>query len=119
MTKNISVLEHKGKKILYANHQNCNAEHTINTIKQSEELIINMSNPDLRLLVDIRNCEITGEVIEQFKITAKKIKEYRKKTAVLGIKGVRKVMLIAVNKFSGIGAKAFDDEITAKEWLVE
>lgn len=118
MEKNISVLEHKGKKILYANHQNNNAEHIIKTIKQSEELIIKMSNPDLRLLVDVRNCEITAGVIEQFKETAKKIKQYRKKTAVIGVKGTQRVFFIAVNKFSGIGAKAFDDEIRAKEWLV-
>jgi len=116
--KNISVLEHKGKKILYANHKNNNAEHTIDIIRQSEELIIKMSNPDLRLLVDITNCEITPEVVEQFKITAKKIKQYRKKTAVIGVSKVQKILLATVNRFSGIDAKAFDDEITAKEWLV-
>ena len=119
MTNYITILEHRDKKILYANHKDCGAEIIISTIKQSEELILKMANPDLRLLVDVRNCEITAEVVEQFKVTAKKIKDYRKKTAVLGITGVRKVMLIAVNKFSGIEAKAFDDEISAKEWLVE
>ena len=119
MTKYITIVEHRDKKILYANHQDCGSEIIVATIKQSEELIIKMANPDLRLLVDIRNCEITNEVVNQFKETAKKIKDYRKKTAVLGITGVRKVMLIAVNKFSGIEAKAFDDEISAKEWLVQ
>ncbi|MFA8342320.1 MAG: STAS/SEC14 domain-containing protein [Rhodothermaceae bacterium] len=116
--KNISVLEHRGKKILYANHQNNSAPHIIDIIRESEELIIKMSNPDLRLLVDIRNCEVTPEVVEQFKITAKKIKQYRKKTAVLGVTKMQRVYLVAVNKFSGIEARAFDDEITAKEWLV-
>lgn len=118
MNQYISIIEYKNKKILYANHQNTLPDFIISTIKQTEDLVIKMDNPELLLLVDVRNCELPDEVIEQFKITAQRIKDCRKKTAVLGVTGIRKILLIAINKFSGIEAKAFDREEEAKEWLV-
>lgn len=114
----LSVIEHRGKKILYANHQNCTPDEITQQIKQSEEVILKMNNPDLLLMVDVRNCEVSEETVEQFKETGKKIKNFRSRTAVLGITGVRKLILISVNKLAGLEAKAFENENEAKDWLI-
>lgn len=113
-----SIIDHKGIKILVVNHKESTDELFIDTIKQSEALILKLNNPELRLLVDVRDTEIAKNVVEQFKTTALKIKPVCKKTAVLGVSGLKKILLIAVNTFSGIEAKAFAEENEAKDWLV-
>lgn len=119
MKEYLSIIEQSGKKILCANHQEASPEELLEQIKQSEEIILKMNNPELLLLIDIRNCDLTEDAVNQFKDTAQKIKNFRQRTAVIGVSGIRKLLLISINKFTGIEAKAFDDESSAKNWLVQ
>jgi len=114
----LSVIEYGGKKILYANHQECSEDEITEHVKQSEEIVIKMKNTGLLMLIDLRNCDLSESTVNQLRETAKKIKDFVFRTAILGVTGVRKLVLISINKESGIGAKAFENEDEAKKWLI-
>ncbi len=117
MNKYLSIVEYRNQKILLANHQNQNTQEIIDSIKQTEQLIVKMNSDNILLIVDISNCEMNQEVVSQFKATAKIIRPFIKRAAVIGVKGVLKVSLIAINKFSSIQARSFNSLDEAKEWL--
>jgi len=70
------------------------------------------------LLVDVTDCYANNEVVERFKEAASEVKAFADKTAVVGIEGIRKVLLKAVIKFSHIELAEFETEDEAKKWLV-
>jgi hypothetical protein len=51
------------------------------------------------------------------KLTSK-TKPHVHKRAIIGVNGVQKVLLKALNQFTGQESVAFDDNETALEWLV-
>ena len=51
--------------------------------------------------------------------SGKKSKFLLKKTAVVGITGVKKIFLNIVDRFTGLNAKAVSSMEEAKEWLVK
>lgn len=90
------------------------------TAKSIKEIKTRFENPDhaVLMLIDIRNSIIGTETLSVFKENAKKIRPFIKKVAVLGIQGVRKILLESVVWFSGLDAKPFDSLEEAKDWLV-
>lgn len=118
--------KHKNKEILIGDYSNITSqEEYIKTIKQAtarsiKDIKTKYENPDhaVLMLIDIRDSVIGTETLSVFKENAKKIKPYMKKVAVLGIHGVRKILLESVVWFSGLDAKPFDSLEDAKDWLV-
>lgn len=118
--------KHKNKEILLGDYSNItNQEEYIKIIRQAtaksvKEIKTRYENPDhaVLMLIDIRDSIIGTETLSVFKENAKKIKPYIKKVAVLGIHGVRKILLESVVWFSGLDAKPFDSQEEAKDWLV-
>ena len=63
---------------------------------------------------------ITGpDVLPVIKQTAKSYDHLIKKTAIIGISGIKRVALRAVNAIIKTGVTPFADEEKAKEWLVK
>jgi len=57
--------------------------------------------------------------MDKVKEAGKKTKHLTIKSGVVGITGAKKLLLTAYSAFTGINIKAFDDEESAKEWLVK
>ena len=118
--------KHKNKEILLGDYSNITSQEEYTkiikqaTAKSIKEIKVKYENPDhaVLMLIDIRNSVIGTETLSVFKENAKKIKPYMKKVAVLGIHGVRKILLESVVWFSGLDAKPFDSLEEAKDWLV-
>jgi len=117
---------HKNKEILVGDYSNITSqEEYIKIIKQAsikslKDIKNKYENPShaVLMLIDIRDSIIGTETLSVFKENAKKIKPYVKKVAVLGIHGVRKILLESVVWFSGLDAKPFESLEEAKDWLV-
>ena len=118
--------KHKNKEILVGDYSNiASQEEYTKIIKQAtvssiKEIKRKYENPNhaVLMLVDIRDSVIGTETLSVFKENAKKIKPFIKKVAVLGIHGVRKILLESVVWFSGLEARPFDSPDEAKDWLV-
>lgn len=114
------TIEHRGKSILYFDYQGLEDDDLVRKIRENEKRIAEIvakGERDLLRLTDVTGCYATPEIVEAFKEVAVRFKPYFKASAVVGIKGGKKVLLDLVNRFSGIGARPFDSVEEAKEWL--
>jgi len=110
--------ELQGKKILINDYSNLTNEEVLERIKINEELIPSLGMDDILLLVDVTNDKGTAEIISSFKHIAKLIQPYIKKGAIVGITGIQKVLLKAVNRFSNLGLVPCDSREEAMNYLV-
>ena len=71
----------------------------------------------LAVLTDVRDTVASSEVMNLAKESSGRTTKYVRKTAVIGVTGIRRVLLDAVSRFSGQQFAAFDDIEAAKDWL--
>ena len=116
--KRQSWITHKGKKILYDDYRNLQADEFPAMINAVLSLTLNSAEKGYLSLVDVRDSYANKETVDAFNNAGKAVKDIVHKTAVLGITGVKKILLHVVNKLSNVGARPFDTMEEAKEWLV-
>jgi len=70
------------------------------------------------VLTDVRDTVLFSEVMDLAKESSARMAKYIRKEAIVGMSGIRQVLLDAVSRFSGRQFAAFDDIEAAKDWLV-
>lgn len=118
MHERLKWVEHKGKKILYNDYRNLAGDEMLKPIKEIGDIMTNLGEKDLLILLDFRDSFANKANLEILRKAGERNKKLYKKTAVLGIIGIKKVFLEMINKLTNIGAKSFDSEEDAKDWLV-
>jgi hypothetical protein len=116
----IRWITHKGKKILYADYKG---------LKTDEELIANLhleakfmkeSPTKVLSLADYTGIEGNKRVMAELKKLGKEIlKEKTEKSAVLGVTGLKAVLLIAYNTITRDKVVPFNTEQEALDYLAE
>ena len=86
-------------------------------VDAADSILVKEPPDSVRVLLDFRGTVGSIEVVNYFKDSSARTRTYVKKNAVLGISGVRKVLLESVSRITGHVAQAFDDEDKALEWL--
>ena len=114
----VKWINYKGKDILRDDYTNLQGDEFVEIIKTLTDHVINVGKKDILLLLDLNNSYTNKPVVTAFTEAGKRVRPVVKKTAVLGITGVKKVLLNAVNKLSSIDANPFSSEEEAKEWLI-
>ncbi len=112
-------IEHKGKRILYINYARLSSAENIAQIDAAVQVLIDSGRKDNLTLTDLRDAVVDQDFVNHSKEKAKISAAYTKKAAILGVEGVRKVLLKAVNAFSGNPRVPFDSLEAAKDWLAE
>ena len=115
----IEWIDHKGKKILYINYSGLTKGEEIDQIEKATQILIDTKSKENLTLSDLRKALVDQDFVEKSKEKGKISKDYTKKAAVLGIDGVRKILLKAVNAFSGNPREPFSTMEDAKDWLVK
>ena len=110
--------KYKENDILYTDYKNLQGEEFVKIIKVLTEDLLGMGKKDILLLLDLQGSYANKEIVNEFIAAGKLSNPFVKKTAVLGITGVKKVLLNVVNKFTDVGANPFSTEEEAKDWLV-
>ncbi|MBF0361770.1 MAG: hypothetical protein HQK49_12205 [Oligoflexia bacterium] len=116
-----SWIEYKGKKIWYIDFSNTkNIQETIDVIEVCENMHKTISE-EIYILSNYRNAYISNEGLQRLKKVAKKYSSHTKKTATIGIdSNVKKLLFKGYLLFTGDkSVRIFDNEIDAKEWLIE
>ncbi|MCP5499814.1 MAG: hypothetical protein H7A25_07930 [Leptospiraceae bacterium] len=115
----ISWLDHKGKKILFIDMKGATDDELIAIVEEQKKIIDEVSKPVL-LLNDFTDTYVSKEYMDKAKEYGKKQKPKIKKTALIGIVGMKKILVWAYIKFSSNdNTQMFDNIEEAKEYLVK
>ena len=115
----IEWIDHKGKKILYIKYGGLSPAERLEQIKQATKMIV-ATNSDKNLsLSDMSDCYVDNDFIELAKEQGKISLPLTHKAAIVGVTGVKKILLNVVNALSPKARKPFDSIDEAKDWLAE
>jgi len=94
----ISTEKYKNEIIVIFDFTKLTGNDFISMLKISEEYIV--TEKDLLIIFDVTSATVFGEVLEEAKKFAKIIKNYRRKSALLGVIGAKKILLQSILFFS-------------------
>jgi len=112
---------HQGRRIMVADYANFALDlPALQTeINAVDELICREPDNSVLLAVDVSQTTTTVEVVEIFKQSSARTTRHLKKVAVVGVSGLRRMLLDVVSRYSGQEMVVFDNLESAKNWLVE
>ena len=87
-------------------------------VHKAAQMIVDSGKNDVLSLSDVTGCFFNNEIMEVLKEQSKISMPLTKKAAVVGITGIKKILLNAVNAVNANARKPFDTIEEAKDWLV-
>ncbi len=119
MKERIYPIYYKGKTIYYTDWTNLlDEEEALAIIEETTSFIEKNNEYNLLEIVNITNSYASPTILNALKKSAKRTKPFNLKKAIVGIKGSKKILLMAVNRFIDGSIKGFENVDEAKEWLV-
>jgi hypothetical protein len=114
-------IEHKGKKIFYQdfsrNFYNATAVKT--ELTEVQKVVMSQAPGSVLILSDFRDTNVGSDLLPAMNTASAATKAYVRKTAVLGVIGVKRKLADLLTALTGQPLKYFDDLETAKNWLAE
>jgi hypothetical protein len=113
-------ITYKGKRIFFVDlsgfgrHPDALREELV----QAEAAAYREPEGSLLVLTDVRDTILSSEVMDFVKQSSARATKHIRKEAIIGMTGIRQVLLDAVSRFSGRRFTVFDDVEVAKDWLV-
>ena len=112
-------IEHNGKKIFFQDFSgfmyDANALKKELTEVQAE--VISHPKNSILILSDFRDTNITSEMMPLLNASSAMTKDHIRKTAVLGVAGIKRTLADLLTRLTGQQLKYFDSEAAAKDWL--
>lgn len=113
----IKRIEHKGKRIFSLDYSNMSAEKLPDMFEEIKKAIVNEPPKSVLCLVCLDNLHFSTKTLSLFNKLTEEIKPYDKATAVLGVKGLIKVMYDGYSKLAKQQVKTFENKNEALDWL--
>lgn len=113
----IQKITHKGKEIVYIDYRGQSEEEMLQTASDLRDFLLSGAGEHLRL-VNITDTPATRKFTAYIRELGKETKHIPVKGAIVGITGAKKVLLSGYNRLLGGAMRPFDNEDTAKEYLV-
>lgn len=112
------IIECNGKQIFYQDFSNCTAEEALVLIREARAMLDGLLPGSMLGLTVVTGGRFDLKVVEELKEFSRLAGRYFRATAVVGISGMQRVILIAVEALTGRKYELFDDVQKAIEWLV-
>jgi len=114
-------ITHKGKRIFFVDLLGFGRQSAAlrEELMQAEAVAYQQPGGSLLVLTDVRDTILSSEVMDFVKESSARATKHVRKEAIIGITGIRQVLLDAVSRFSGQQFATFDDVEAAKDWLVD
>jgi hypothetical protein len=114
-------IEYRGKQIFFQDFSNWFYNSAAVKQELEEVQVVVKAQPPKSTLVlsDFRNTNIGGDLIPLMNAASFATKGHVKRTAVLGVTGIKRALADLLTQVTGQPLKYFDDELTAKEWLTQ
>ena len=111
-------IEYNEQDIFYIDFSNLQGEEFLKLLKEQDSYLKTLEKQDILFLLNIKNMFFDNEIKEKIKESAKLISLISKKFALVGLTGLKKILLGIINRITSLGAKGFSNEQDAKIWLV-
>lgn len=113
----IQKINYKGKEIIYVDYRGQSEDEMLETAASLKEYLLSDPGHHLRL-VNITDTPATRKFTAYIREMGKQTKDVPVKAAIVGISGAKKVLLSGYNRLLGGAMRPFDDEGTAKDYLI-
>lgn len=113
----VNWIEYKGKEILFIDYRGLGLEESLETLEQVDKIMAERNEKAL-ILVDTRDTYTSAEFMARLKESGKRMRPLMEKQAIVGITGLKAILLDAYNRFTGSALRPFSTLEEAKEWLV-
>jgi len=118
-SKRISFFPHKNQEILFIDYKGCKTKEQMITVLESAADVMRSSAGELLVLSDFSGTHGSVEFMDKAKKLGREVfKEKNKRSAVIGVTGLKKILLNGYNTFAADAIKPFDTKELALEYLV-
>ncbi|MGA3282460.1 MAG: hypothetical protein ABSD50_15940 [Smithella sp.] len=115
----VSFIEYKGKKFLYMDVSNLDAREMLENIANAKKIIRSQPEKSVFVLTDVTGMRFDSEVTTAMKEYVAGNKPYVVASAVVGVTGLKMIVVNSIMKFAGRKLVLFDTIEQAKDWLVQ
>lgn len=114
----VKTVVYRGKKIFQIDFSNALLPDVQKIIEVAKKQIESYMPKSVLIFTDLTNTAAEPHVVQALRDFAKGNATYAKASVTVGLGGAKRLVLDAINKFSGRNIKNFDNPLTAKNWLV-
>lgn len=120
LTDRVKWINHKEKKIILIDFSDLGGEHLMTLLEEYRKYLIE-GGPNLLTLADVTKTNYTYEFHERGREIGLEFKEKMKKTAVIGMTGIKKIFFISYVQFTEQrdNTKMFENMQESLEWLTQ
>ena len=114
-------IEHQGKRILYQDFSGIDidkSELALQELSEVQSVVTQMPLNSVLVLADFRDTSIGRDLFGAMTDSSKKTKDYVRKTAVLGVTGIKRMLANNLVSLTRQELKLFEEEEEAKDWLI-
>ncbi|HXF84116.1 MAG TPA: hypothetical protein VNK49_01900 [Anaerolineales bacterium] len=114
-------IEYKGKKIFYQDFSKLfyNSAAVKAELEEVQKVVTAQPLNSVLVLSDFRDTHVGSDLLPLMNAASAATKAYVRKTAVLGVVGIKRKLADLLTMLTGQPLKYFDDIESAKQWLVE
>jgi len=114
-------IEYKGKKIFYQDFSKLffNSTAVKEELNEVQAIVKAQPKNSVLVLTDMRDTNVGSDLLPVLNAASAATKDHVRKTAVLGVVGIKRKLADLLTSLTGQQLKYFDDIETAKYWLVE
>ena len=122
MNRQVEKISHRGETIYFSDYSKLRGPEFTDVVWEhyrQHARIIEAGGRQLRFLTDVTDTIADRETVQVLKETARRNAMHTHKSAVVGVTGMQKILLRAVNLFSSIDNRLFETREQALDWLAE
>lgn len=114
-------IEYNGKKIFYQNFSGLfyNSAAVKAELAEVQKIVKSQPKDSVLVLTDMRDTNVGADLLPVMNAASSATKDYVKKTAVLGVTGIKQKLADLLTAITGQPLKYFDDPELAKIWLTQ
>lgn len=114
----VNFIEHRGKRILFMDISgNQDPKESMRTGDQAKAIILAQPPKSVLLLTDVTNARYNPEATDYMKEYSSRITPFVKASAMVGVHGIRSIILQTLIRVSGRNIRLFQDLESARDWL--
>ncbi len=114
-------IEYHSKKIFYQDFSKLffNSSAVKAELEEVQKVVKAEPKNSVLVLTDMRDTNVGSDLLPAMNAASAATKDYVRKTAVLGVTGVKRKLADLLTALTGQPLKYFDDMESAKKWLIE
>ncbi len=116
--KRTKWVTYKDKQIFYQDYTDLSGDEVARLIPAFTSIELETIKEKSLCLINFTGSFANKAALSALGESGKLTKHLYEKTAVLGITGIKKILMNAINRVTNLGAKSFETEEEAKEWLI-